>query len=208
MEKHKVNEIESPEFQSLEKSEKLLIISTIECVSELGYQSSSVRAISKHANLSPGMVRHCFDNKLEMVVTAYRCLAEELIFVTNHKLEMASNDSFERLSTFIHSGFSPPILTYPKISFRFALWGMTQTEPEIKKVHTQLCERYKIQLEKIIHEVANKKKSKEDREIISQAILTYLNGVWVDWLLNRDFQHKKTLYLADEVLEKYLLDAG
>lgn len=69
-----------PKFtrQHADERRDALIKATVHCLATIGPRSTSVRAICAEAGVSPGLLRHYFDGKEDLVASAYEYLTKQL----------------------------------------------------------------------------------------------------------------------------------
>ncbi|WP_339672425.1 TetR family transcriptional regulator C-terminal domain-containing protein [Dasania marina] len=195
-------------MDDLEKSKHLLIESAIRCVAAHGYHKASLRLICDDANLSLGMVRHCFNNKLEMMTAAYQYLSDELLLETNKTIAEFAEDPRSQLEAFIVSGFRKPVFEDDKIMFRFSMWALTRTEPAIAVVHEKLYIRYRKSAKQLFSDLAAKNKIALDTNVAALALTAYLDGLWLEWVVNpKKYNTKAMLAMCMDLVDSYIAGA-
>ena len=80
-----------------------LIDAALECLATGGYQSTSVRTITKAAGVTPGLLRYYFEEKSSLMLEAYRQCQREALAVYLQAAADAGPDPAAQLEAFIRS---------------------------------------------------------------------------------------------------------
>ena len=80
-----------------------LVEATLAVIAEHGLDHATVREIALRAGVTPGLIRHYFSGKEELVIAAYRQHAETMRLSSEQAIESAGTDPVARLATFIAS---------------------------------------------------------------------------------------------------------
>jgi len=161
-----------------------LIEATYRCLGKHGHARTTVRVIAAEAGVSPGLIRHHFGEKKQLISATYR-YASELLF--NHiktTVDAAEGDDWLKLTTFIEAGFMPPILSKEYITVRFVLWGVAMTDPVIRQVHSEVNQRYRRLMSRLLSDVVGNRMSDQEVKNVTAALAALQNGLWLDWCLN------------------------
>ena len=102
-------------------------------------------------------------------------------------LEQPGATPAERLEAFLKAGFSDEFLEMSHLRTRIDLWSAAMSFPTIAQTERALYDRYRAQLEKLLHQVSDPWKT--DRiPMVSDLIMATLDGLWLDWMRRRDPQ--------------------
>ncbi len=77
-----------------------LIEATLECISEVGIQATTVRAVAARAGVTNGLIRHHFENKANLIVEAYRRTME---LITASSMAILEGREGNRISGYCNS---------------------------------------------------------------------------------------------------------
>ena len=103
------------------------------------------------------------------------------------KTTMPSATPAERLEAFLKAGYSDEFLEMSHLRTRIELWSAAMSYPTIAQTERALYDRYRAQLEKLLHQVSDPWKT--DRiPMVSDLIMATLDGLWLDWMRRRDPQ--------------------
>ncbi|MBP9952280.1 MAG: TetR family transcriptional regulator C-terminal domain-containing protein [Cypionkella sp.] len=96
-----------------------LITAALELVAEGGSASATVRAIAQRAGVTPGLIRHYFLSKDELIRAAYGHLMEQMNRDNMAVLETAQDCPVNRLTAFVVASLRPPVVD----PLRLGLWA-------------------------------------------------------------------------------------
>lgn len=106
-----------------------LIDATLELIAEAGPDAATVRAIAARADVTPGLIRHYFATKEDLIAAAHEALMTGLTEAAAARLDRLPDDPIARLAGFVAASVSPPV-TDPRA---MALWAAAmQTVPRDK----------------------------------------------------------------------------
>lgn len=161
-----------------------LIEATFRCLGKHGHARTTVRVIAAEAGVSPGLIRHHFGEKKQLISATYRYASDLLFNHIKSTVDAVEGDDWAKLSTFIEAGFTPPVLSKEYITVRFVLWGVAMTDPVIRQVHSEVNQRYRRLMSRLLSDVVGGRMSDQDVKNITAALAALQNGLWLDWCLN------------------------
>ncbi len=136
--------------ESEETRREALIAATLDLVAEGGGQNATVRAIADRAGVTPGLIRHYFAGKDELVRAAYRQFMERMTADSLAALAGAGDEPAARLAHFVTASLRPPVVD----PLRLGLWAgfltAVRRDPEMKAIHRQTYHGYRDILEGLI----------------------------------------------------------
>ena len=122
----------------------------LDCIAEGGARAATVRAIADRAGVTPGLIRHYFLTKEELLAVAYRALMAQMTDQSMAVLSGAPDDPAARLAAFVVAAVTPPVAD-PRA---MALWAgfihMVQNDPATKAVHGETYLGFRDQLQGLI----------------------------------------------------------
>lgn len=161
-----------------------LIEATFRCLAKHGHARTSVRVIAAEAGVSPGLIRHHFGEKKQLIAATYRHASDLLFNHIKNAVDTFEGDDWNKLVTFIEAGFTPPILSKDYITVRFVLWGVAMTDPVIRQVHSEVNQRYRRLMSRLLGDVVGNRMGDQDIKGVTAALAALQNGLWLDWCLN------------------------
>ena len=84
-------------------SRQSLVDAALRCLATGGYQSASVRAITKAAGVTPGLLRYYFEEKSSLMLEAYRQFKRDALAVYLRAAADAGPDPARQLAAFTRS---------------------------------------------------------------------------------------------------------
>ena len=88
-----------------------LVEATLACIAELGMEHTTVREIAIRAGVTPGLIRHYFAGKKELVLAAYAKYVDDVAVLAEQAVEAAGNEPCDRLAAFVTGSLTPPMAT-------------------------------------------------------------------------------------------------
>jgi TetR/AcrR family transcriptional regulator, transcriptional repressor of bet genes len=127
-----------------------LIEATLDLIAEGGPEAATVRAIAEHAGVTPGLIRHYFATKEDLVAAAHEALMSSLTAAAAARLDDLPDDPRARLAGFVAASVSPPV-TGPRA---MALWAaamqLVPRDPVMRRVHEATYLDFRDRLEGLI----------------------------------------------------------
>ncbi|QPC41449.1 TetR family transcriptional regulator C-terminal domain-containing protein [Kaustia mangrovi] len=165
---------------------RALIEALLRCLAKHGHARSSVRTIAAEADVSPGLIRHHFGEKNQLVVAAYRYLSDQLFNHISAALDACPPDPRARLRAFVKARFTAPVVSRDYVTAWLVLWGVAMTDPDIRTVHREVDEQYRELTGHLLRDIIGE--ARDTREIgpLTREFTALLNGLWLEWSLSAD----------------------
>ncbi|WP_127901609.1 TetR/AcrR family transcriptional regulator [Solirhodobacter olei] len=193
-----------------------LIAAALDLIAEGGPQAATVRAIADRAGVTPGLIRHYFHRKEDLIAAAYSAFAEQMTADHRTMLEGAGPDPLARLSRYVDRALRPP-LTDPR---QVALWAgflhLVQSDPEMRAVHRTAYSAFREELRLLIEAAFAAEGRTADAarlRVEATACNALIDGLWLEGLvLSEEFTEAELARLGvakigallDLPLERYL----
>lgn len=173
--------------EGIEVRKKDLLEATLEAVGELGVQGATVREIAKRAGVTPGLIRHYFDNKEQMFQAAYRYLNEAMsdamYDATQDAARRGATSDSSKLAAYVRAGFRQPT-TNPK---NLTLWATFVSQvfvnPAIMAINRETYLRSRGKLEGFIERALiedGRTPSQAELRALGIAIFGLIDGLWLE----------------------------
>ncbi|WP_120497300.1 TetR/AcrR family transcriptional regulator [Kiloniella sp. EL199] len=186
----------APKFRRLEADfrRQRLIDATVTCIAEQGYAATSVRQICKEADVSPGLLRHYFTGKSDLILQAYAQLIEKFsselkLALDAHSQEQTSPpyDPRQKLKVFVNTCFNGTMQDETHLSVMLAFWSELRLDPQMQSSAKSLCSGYHNQLVKVIRDVAliEGNQDEVDANLVALALAALVDGLWLQMCINR-----------------------
>ncbi|MDA5093704.1 TetR family transcriptional regulator C-terminal domain-containing protein [Aliiroseovarius sp. KMU-50] len=175
----------SPKFrrETAEQRKDDLIQATLSLIAEHGVRGATVRAISKRADVTQGLIRHYFSTKEDLIAAAYEhhmgCMTE----LTSASTDFASLSPIERLSAFVAASLSPPVVDPSSVVVWASFLNKVREDERMQKMHEQTYYEFRDRLEGLIKatlEEADILVSTKDLRRMAIASNAVIDGLWLE----------------------------
>ena len=162
-----------------DKRRQALIAATLALVSEGGAASATVRAIAERAGVTPGLIRHYFTSKEQLIATAYRQLMVGMTDDSAIVLTYAPADPHARLAAFVAASLRPPVVD-PEAVTRWAYFMQeTRRSTEMLDIHRQTYLGFRDHLQNLIAALPRARTDPELRQL-AIACNAVIDGLWLE----------------------------
>lgn len=164
-----------------------IVEAALRCLERVGYADLTARKIAAEAKMSLGHITYHFSGMDEVLAETCLLASQRLQAAADARITMPGATPAERLEAFLKAGFSEEFLAVSHLRTRIDLWSAAQIYPAIAETERALYDRYRAQLERLLHQVSDPWKT--DRiPMVSDLIMATLDGLWLDWMRRRDAQ--------------------
>ena len=127
-----------------------LILAALDLVGEAGPEAATVHAIADRAGVTPGLIRHYFSSKDELIRAAYRRLMEWLTQDSSVALLQADKGPKAQLVAFVQASLRPPVVDPARLGLWAGFLNALRRDPEMRVIHDQGYRAYRDLLEALI----------------------------------------------------------
>jgi AcrR family transcriptional regulator len=182
-----------------------LIEATLDCLSQLGPQGAGVREICDRAGVSPGLLRHYYDGKNELITEAYRALTREYHGALHCVLANPAEPAEQRLRSFFDAYFSSRVMGEERAWTYLAFWTLGRTDPTIQRIQRSAYRKLQRLLAPVVSELAEDRGARIDAEQVTSSLIALLDGFWLDMCIDpKRFSRTKTSAACWEWLETFI----
>lgn len=167
---------ETPEARRAE-----LIAAVLDVLADAGPSEATVRAIADAAGLSPGMIRHHFSSKEELVNAAF--LEHMTRQIEDSARALGTGGAVARLRRFVVSSLSPPVVDPRAVSLWAAFLHMVRRDPAMRATHEATYLAYRDRLEGLIDDAlgeAGRKTDATNLRYLAVACNAVIDGLWLE----------------------------
>lgn len=158
-----------------------LISAVLDLMAEAGPADTTVRAIAEAAGLSPGMIRHHFSSKEELVNAAYQAHMA-------HQLEAAERfvgpgPARDQLRRFVTASLTPPVVDPRAVSLWAAFLHMVRRDPAMLATHEDTYLAYRDRLQALIAAAlaeAGRIAPPAEQRRLAIACNAVIDGLWLE----------------------------
>ncbi|GAB4258933.1 MAG: TetR family transcriptional regulator C-terminal domain-containing protein [Pararhodobacter sp.] len=183
-----------------------LIEATLDLIAEGGPQAATVRAIALRAGVTPGLIRHYFATKEELVAAAHERLMTGLTEASCARLDEMPDNPLARLSGFIAASLSPPVTDPRSVALWAASMQLVPRDAAMRAVHERTYLAFRDRLEALIADVLDASgQSRTDAQHLAIAGNALLDGLWLEaGALPDQFEAAPLVALAISAFERLL----
>ena len=158
-----------------------LIDATLDLIAEGGPQAATVRAIALRAGVTPGLIRHYFDSKEELVAAAHETLMTGLTEASAAQLDDLPDDPLARLAGFVGNAVSPPVTDPRGVALWAASMQLVPRDPAMRAVHEATYLGFRDRLEAMIADALRAKgRPAQGTRALAIAGNALLDGLWIE----------------------------
>lgn len=157
-----------------------LIEATLDLIAEGGPQAATVRAIALRAGVTPGLIRHYFATKEDLVAAAHESLMTGLTDANNASLDHLPDDPGARLAGFIGNAVSPPVADPRAVALWAASMQLVPRDPAMRAVHEATYLAFRDRLQTLIADALHAAGRDDDPRALAIAGNAVLDGLWIE----------------------------
>lgn len=164
-----------------------MVEAAIRCLSRGHGANLTVSAIMAEAKVSRGLVNHYFPTMTNLLVEAFKAMIGGLEARTLADMRRKSGSAGLQLRVMVDVSFGPLNFEHKQNQTWLELWSLMPTEPELKKVNTELYRQYRRQLTEVIGRLAAERKLDINAKRLATATIALVDGFWLNWSINSRF---------------------
>ena len=172
-----------------ETRREALIAATLELVGEGGASAATSRAIAQRAGVTPGLIRHYFTSKEELLRAAYLSLIEGMNARVMQGVEAAraavpaggtGDIALRRLAAFVCATLAESVAAPEKVSRWSGFLHRFRADPELSEAHWAGYLSYRQILQSLIGELQRPGCGAAQIEAEAIACNALLDGLWLE----------------------------
>jgi len=163
-----------------------LIDAMLDAVADLGLAGANVREVAARASVTPGLIRHYFGSKEQLVETAYASFAESM----TRSIRVAAGEGLaqKRLARIVQACCAEPLASHRHLAIWAAFIGVAPVDPAMAEVHREGYRSFRQVLEEVIQDVLKESgRPANPARVKRQAIAVnaVIDGIWLEVSLER-----------------------
>lgn len=169
--------------ESIEVRRNDLLTATLDAVAELGLKRATVREIAKRANVTPGLIRHYFENKDLMFQVAYRQVMDRLFESTKLAADQLQGSARDRLRCYILACFDKPVSEPRTLTLWATFVAQISVDPALAAIHNERYAASRSWIEARIAQArseAGQPVSAAEARKMSIAVNGLMDGLWIE----------------------------
>ncbi|MDV7141398.1 TetR family transcriptional regulator C-terminal domain-containing protein [Tropicimonas sp. TH_r6] len=160
-----------------------LMEATLKVIASKGLEAASVRAISAEAGVTPGLIRHYFASKEDLVCAAYAHHMTVLLEACELALDEVQGTPVKRLAGFVQRTLAPPVVGAQAVQLWAAFIEKIGHRPKLRRVHMDSYREFRQVLEGLIAAALTEQGLVADAARVRQlaiAVNALLDGLWLE----------------------------
>ncbi|MFU8825462.1 TetR/AcrR family transcriptional regulator [Yoonia sp.] len=160
-----------------------LIEATLDCIAKGGPQAATVRAIAMRAGVTPGLIKHYFDTKEDLVASAHETLMTRMTEASAAALDDLPADPLARLAGFITNAVTPPVVDPRAMALWAASMQLVPRDAAMRAVHERTYLAFRDRLEAMIADAlraADRPCDPATTRSLAIAGNALLDGLWIE----------------------------
>ena len=162
--------------------EERILDAVLVLLSQHGISGISMRAVSRQAGVSLGLVNYYYDDKVTLIGAALRRIERQDMTMVDPN---PAKSPEENLRAALRRVANPEFLTTEYLSLRLQLWALAQAHPDFGDINTAAQKRYRAAIAALIR-AARPDLSKAESNKRAADIDVVQNGMWLTALLGLD----------------------
>ena len=181
--------VQEPRFRRVPPDRRRLdlIHATLRVIAAQGIEAASVRVIAAEAGVTPGLIRHHFSGKEDLLCAAYAHHMSRLVEASRAASaageEVSDSPASVRLAAFIRRTLSPPVTDPTALRLWAAFIQLIGHEPRMRQVHLEGYNEFRHCLERLIRAAlfeAGRPCPEGELKRLAIACNALLDGLWIE----------------------------
>jgi AcrR family transcriptional regulator len=162
-----------------------ILDAALDIITEDGVRGASMRKVAERAEVSLGLLSYHFEDKQELITSAFTLSCSRLIESSEAALASAGHDPGARLRTFVRGPFYADFLAADFLALRITVWAVARTDSEISAVEEAHYSQYIDRLAGLVCGARPDLSPAQAREAAID-VSAMQNGLWLDFARHED----------------------
>jgi transcriptional repressor BetI len=156
-----------------------LVEGALKSIAAHGLHGTTVQTISESSGSSRGLVNHYFKNKDELIVAAYRHLADEWESRVSAFMRESGKPAETRLKALATASFHADVLDPKWLKAYLAFWSEAQHSPSLHNVNREVNTHYRAAVTRLFARAGAETGCAIDAESAAIGLLALIDGLWL-----------------------------
>jgi TetR/AcrR family transcriptional repressor of bet genes len=161
-----------------------LIEATLSSLARHGAQGASLRQVCRDLRVSPSLVNYFFGGWNDLLVRAYRRLAERAALEYRDIAGAGGVPVRERLRMLIERNVSQDWLSDEVVGAYLALWDLSRSVPALKAEFTRFHRTRRRLVAGLFSEAGGAGRARQELDLLAAGFVVLLDGFWLELGLN------------------------
>ncbi len=142
----------APKFRRVpaKQRKEALIAATLSLIAERGVRAATVRAIAERAEVTPGLIRHHFSSKEDLITAAYEHHMRRMTDITAASGGGRHLSCRARLAAFVEASLKPPVVDPGAVSLWAGFLNKVRQDARMQAIHEKTYRDFRDRLEALI----------------------------------------------------------
>ncbi len=167
--------------EGAEARREALVEAVLALVSEGGMEAATVRAIAERASVTPGLIRHYFDTKEDLLAAAYEAHMARLTEATADHAR--GRTAAERLAAFVAAGLRAPIVDPAAIGLWAGFINLVRRDDRMQAIHERTYHAFRDRLQSLISAALDEAGQPQDTPRLRDLAIAcnaVIDGLWLE----------------------------
>jgi len=161
-----------------------LVEGALQSIATHGLHGTTVQTISESSGSSRGLVNHYFKNKDDLIVAAYRHLADEWEGRVTKFMRESGKSAVGRLKALATASFHSEVLDQKWLKAYLAFWNEAQHSLSLRTVNREVNTQYREAVTRLFTRAAIERSSEIDAQSAAIGLLALIDGLWLQLALD------------------------
>lgn len=177
-----------------------LMDASVQVIARQGIEQATVVDIAQEAGLSPGLIRHYFGSKNDLLEATVRYLQKRLKRAVRVRCDAVS-DPLQKVYAIIDGNFAPEQFEPQAVSAWLAFWSQSSASPpDLLRVRRAHVRRLRDNVTYWLQQLVDRPRAQR----IAQGLTAFIDGLWVAAALEGGVSSEIACTLAREYVERML----
>lgn len=162
-----------------ERRREALMTAALELLAEGGMAAATVRAIADRAGVTPGLIRHYYSGKDELLRAAYATVMDRMTTASTAAAAPAGDDPIARLRAFVAVSLRPPVMDAERVGLWAGFLHQVRRDAQMREVHRATYLAYRDHLQALIEALPDRPHCVPSRAL-AIACNGMIDGLWLE----------------------------
>lgn len=183
-----------------------LVEGALKSIAEHGLHATTVQTISDSSGSSRGLVNHYFKSKDELIVAAYRHLANEWEERVSAFMRESGKGAETRLKALATASFAPAVLDEKWLKAYLAFWSEAQHSLSLRQVNREVNLHYRESITRLFDRAGTDRGCKVNAERAALGLLALIDGLWLQIAVDpSNMESKEAESTCHEFIDRILM---
>ena len=168
---------------SADERQAAMINAALELIAEQGLAGTTVRAIAARAGVTPGLIRHYFASKQDLIAAAFEYHMSSMTQRSQPQGSDVSHGALHQLAAFIYAALTSPVVGPQSLTIWAAFLQQVSKNDALRRVHQETYHGFRNALQVHLHAAFGEMGRTVDPIILRQLAIAcnaVIDGLWLE----------------------------